>query len=346
MTENNMIDVIDSLDAILTHDFADVSPSQRAFNEATAHQAQLTKPEGSLGQLEDVAVFMASWHGKALPADFDAQALIFAGNHGICNQGVSAFPQSVTTQMVENFERGGAAINQLCKQNNAKLNVIPVDLAIPTQDFSIKPAMSADECLAAINIGVRSVDTSMGLIIVGEMGIGNTTSASALCHGLFGQTADNWTGRGTGLDDAALTHKTKIVSSSVGLHRPQCQTPLDWLCAVGGRELAAIVGAIVAARMASIPVLLDGFICSSAAAVLHAINPSLLDHALLGHVSAEPGHKHLIAILDKEPILSLNMRLGEGSGAAVALGVIRSAMACHNGMATFADAMVDTKSDG
>ncbi len=336
---------LSSLDALLKPASHYPAASRSAMEEARTHQDQLTKPQGSLGRLEDIAVFMSAWRGDPLLATFNAQTLIFAGNHGVCAQGVSVFPQSVTEQMVENFRRGGAAINQLCRQNGAELNVIPIALNSPTADFSTTVAMSPDECLEAINIGIEAVPQESDIILLGEMGIGNTTSASALCHGLFGETADTWVGRGTGLDDDALSHKQMIVDKAVSLHQATCQTPVDWLCAVGGRELAAIVGATLAARHASIPVLLDGFICTAAASVLHAIDPVLLDHTLLGHVSVEPGHQRLADVIGNDPILSLDMRLGEGSGAAVALGVIRSAMACHTGMATFADAMVDTKID-
>lgn len=316
-----------------------------AQKTAATQQNQLTKPEGSLGYLEDLAIFMCGWRGTALSAGFPAHTLVFAGNHGICAQGVSAYPQSVTAQMVGNFERGGAAINQLCRQNGSELVVVPIELDRPTADFSLGVAMSEQECLDAINIGAVAVPVDTNMLLLGEMGIGNTTAAAALCMGLFGADANTWVGRGTGLDDAALSYKKEVVSRAVSRHTATCQTPIAWLSAVGGREMAAIVGAIVAARTASIPVLLDGFICTAAASVLHAIDPRLLDHTILGHVSAEPGHRYLADLIGKEPILSLNMRLGEGSGAAVALGIIRSAMACHSGMATFADAMVDTKID-
>ncbi len=316
-----------------------------AQKTAAARQNQLTKPEGSLGYLEDLAIFMCSWRGAALTDDFPAHTLVFAGNHGICAQGISAYPQSVTTQMVDNFKRGGAAINQLCRQNGSGLSVVPIELDRPTADFSMGKAMSEKECLDAVNVGVSAVPVDADILLLGEMGIGNTTAAAALCMGLFGAEANTWVGRGTGLDDAALNHKKEVVSGAVSGHATTCQTPMDWLSAVGGREMAAIVGAIVAARIVSVPVLLDGFICTAAASVLHAIDPRLLDHTILGHVSAEPGHRHLADLIGKEPVLSLNMRLGEGSGAAAALGIIRSAMACHSGMATFADAMVDTKID-
>lgn len=318
---------------------------QAAQSAAKARQGQLTKPAGSLGRLEDMAVFMCGWRGESLAANFVAHTLIFAGNHGICEQGVSAYPQSVTKQMVDNFKQGGAAINQLCQQNGADLTIIPIELDCPTADFSEAAAMNETECLDAVNIGITAVTAETDILLLGEMGIGNTTSAAALSMGLFGLDAETWVGRGTGLDDIALNHKKAVVDEAVSLHAATCKTPVDWLCAVGGRELAAIVGAIVAARIASIPVLLDGFICTAAASVLYAIDPRLLDHAILGHVSAEAGHRHLARIIEKEPILSLNMRLGEGSGAAVSLGIIRSALACHSGMATFADAKVDTKTN-
>lgn len=317
----------------------------RASNAARAaardRQAQLTKPPGSLGTLEELAIFMAGWQDTETPKADHAQTLVFAGNHGICDQGVNPFPQAVTAQMVANFEAGGAAINQLCAANGAKLTVIPLDLDRPTQDFTQNPAMTEAETLAAMNQGAAAVDPDADILLLGEMGIGNSTIAAALSTALFGGDAALWVGAGTGSDDDGMALKARVITDGVRLHTDL--DPMQTLAALGGREQAAIAGATLAARAARIPVLLDGYICTAAAAPLFATDPTFLDHCLIGHASAEPGHRRLTEALNKKPVLDFAMRLGEGSGAALALGIIKSALACHNGMATFAEAGV---SDG
>ena len=312
-----------------------------AAEAARARQMELTKPPGSLGRLEDLALFLAGWQGRARPEIGKAQALVFAGNHGVCAQAVNPFPQEVTAQMVANFEHGGAAINQLCALNGAALSVVALDLDRPTEDVTQAPAMTEAETLDAMRRGAAAVDRSADVLILGEMGIGNSTIAAALAHAVFGGAARDWVGRGTGSDTPAIAHKAEVVARAVALHARA--TGLQILAALGGREQAAICGAVIAARRARIPVLLDGFICTAAVAPLHAARPGLLDHCLIGHASAEPGHRGMTEAMGKRPILDLGMALGEGSGAALALGVLRGALACHNGMATFAEAGV---SDG
>ena len=314
------------------------APDEAAADAARDRQGQLTKPPGSLGRLEDLAVFMAGWQGVQKPRIEKAQALVFAGNHGICAQGVNPFPQEVTAQMVLNFEAGGAAINQLCQVAGAELSVIALDLDRSTADFTQAPAMTEAECLDAMRRGAEAVDGSADVLILGEMGIGNSTIAAALANAAFGQDAAVWVGAGTGSDPQGIARKAEVVAKGVSLHG--AARGLAQLAALGGREQAAICGAVLAARLARIPVLLDGFICTAAVAPLHASDPAFLDHCLVGHASREPGHAHLCAGIGKEPILSLDMALGEGSGAALALGVLRAAVACHNGMATFAEAGV------
>jgi len=309
-----------------------------AAQAARTRQDMLTKPPGSLGLLEDLAVFMAGWRGTPRPSIDRAQALVFAGNHGICAQGVNPFPQVVTAQMVQNFRAGGAAINQLCAANGAELSVIPLDLDKPTRDFTAEPAMSAGECLDALNRGAEAVDAEADILVLGEMGIGNSTVAAALACALFGGRAEDWVGPGAGADDAGVARKVAAIEAGLAQH-PE-RDAMSVLCTFGGREQAAICGAVLAARARRIPVLLDGFICTAAAAVLHAVDERLLDHALIGHVSAEPGHRRLLQALGKRPVLDFDMRLGEGTGAALALGVVRAALACHNGMATFDEAGV------
>lgn len=308
--------------------------------DARARQAQLTKPAGSLGRLEEIALFMAGWQGTERPRAERVKAALFAGNHGVAARGVSAFPIEVTAQMVANFEAGGAAINALAGGCGAELSVIPLDLDLPTGDIAIEPAMSEAECLAALNAGAAQVPPDADLMFVGEMGIGNTTPAAALCAQAHGGDAVSWCGRGTGLDDAGIARKVSAVTAALALHGPHCTSPFETLRRLGGREIAAMAGAILAARMSRVPVLLDGFICCAAIAPLVAVSPDFTDHCLAAHCSAEAGHARLLDHFRLEPLLRLDMRLGEGSGAAVAVHLVRAALATHNKMATFAEAAV------
>lgn len=318
---------------------ASPTPNWAATEAARARDAVLTKPPGALGRLEEVAIWLAGWQGTARPAINAPQVVVFAGNHGVTARGVSAFPAEVTVQMVENFRSGGAAINQLARAAGATLSVVALDLDRPTVDFTQGPAMSEADCVAALAAGWEAVGEETDLLVTGEMGIGNTTAAAALSLALFGGRAEDWTGRGTGVDRAGLDRKTAVVAEGVALHAGLTD-PLAILAALGGREIAAMAGAIAAARARRVPVILDGFICTAAAAVLHLAVPGALDHCLAGHLSAEGAHGHLLAALDQRPLLDLGLRLGEGSGAALAISVVRAAVACHSGMATFAEAGV------
>lgn len=315
-------------------------PDLDAISAAADRQATLTKPAGSLGRLEEIAVFMAGWQGTAHPTIGSASAVVFAGNHGVAAQGVSAFPPEVTTQMVANFRAGGAAINQFAIAGGASLSVVALDLDQPTGDISCEAAMSAAECLAAINAGAAAVAPDTQLLIVGEMGIGNTTPAAALCQQAFGGSAADWCGHGSGVEEAGIARKVAAVESAIALHGRYCTSPFETLRRLGGREIAAMAGAILAARMQRVPVLLDGFICCAAIAPLVAAEQSFSAHCLAGHCSAEQAHARLLERFGLEPLLRLGMRLGEGSGAAVALPIVRAALAAHNGMATFAEAAV------
>ena len=311
-----------------------------AIDAASSREGNLTKPAGSLGRLEELSAWCAAWQGRH-PAALDrVLILVFAGNHGITAQGVSAFPPEVTDQMVANFASGGAAINQLAAVQGADLEVTPLDLDAPTADFTVAPAMREDECAAAFTAGFDAVGDDLDALIVGEMGIGNTTTAAALSCALFGGPAADWTGPGTGLDAAGIALKTRAVAAAMDLHSENLGDPVAALCCVGGRELAAMAGAVLAARHKRVPVILDGFVTTSAAAVLEKAAPGALDHCVAGHVSGEPGHRKLLEKLGKDPLLDLGMRLGEASGAAVALGIFRCALAAHNGMATFEEAAV------
>jgi len=319
-------------------------PNEAARAAAAARQASLTKPAGALGRLEELAIWLTAWQGVEKPHLEAAQALVFAGNHGVTARGVSAFPSDVTKQMVANFTAGGAAINQLCAAYDIDFRLIALDLDQPTADFCAAPAMREAEFLAAVASGMAAVDRHSDILILGEMGIGNTTAAAAICHGLFGGAARDWVGRGTGVDDAGLALKAAVLEEAQARHHDAASGPLDIARRVGGHELAAILGAVLAARRAGIPVILDGFVCTAAAAPLARQTAGALDHCLAGHCSAEAGHRRLLDALALPPLLDLDMRLGEGSGAAMALGALRGALAAHNGMATFEEAAVSEKS--
>ncbi|WP_172296580.1 nicotinate-nucleotide--dimethylbenzimidazole phosphoribosyltransferase [Pseudoruegeria sp. HB172150] len=319
-------------------DLPQADPQARA--DADARNAQLTKPAGSLGRLEELAIWYASWRGNPRPQVDSPQVLVFAGNHGIAARGVSAFPAEVTVQMVANFRAGGAAINQLANAFGARIDVHELSLDTPTADFTAAPAMSEAEFAEALSTGWNAVAPQSGLLVTGEMGIANTTAAAAVAAGLFGGAPADWVGRGTGVDDAGLALKAQVVAEGLALHAAALSDPLETLRCLGGREIAAMAGAILAARHHRIPVILDGFICCAAAAVLHKAAPGSLDHCVAGHRSAEAAHTRLLDAFGLEPLLSLNMRLGEGSGAALAIGILQGAVACHSGMATFAEAGV------
>ncbi|WP_174275385.1 nicotinate-nucleotide--dimethylbenzimidazole phosphoribosyltransferase [Sphingomonas bacterium] len=314
-------------------------PDEAARAAARDRQARLTKPAGSLGRLEDIAVFIAGWQGAARPKIVRGRAVVFAGNHGIVAHGVSAYPAAVTIEMVRNFTAGGAAINALAAAAGLDLAVVPLDLDRPTADFTKAPALSESECLAALSAGAEAVGDA-DLLVLGEMGIGNSTAAAALCARSFGGGAGDWVGQGTGVDSDGIARKIVVVEQGLVLHAGAPRTPFETLRRLGGRETAAIAGAVLAARLRRIPVVLDGFIGCAAIAPLAAACPTIVDHCLAGHRSAEPGHRRLLDRLGLVPLLDLGMRLGEGSGAAVAVGIIRAALAAHDGMATFAEAGV------
>ena len=310
---------------------------EAAADAARDRQDELTKPPGSLGRLEELAIFMAGWQGRAQPRIERAQALVFAGNHGVTAQGVNPYPVEVTAQMVANFENGGAAINQLCRLAGAELRVVALDLDRPTADFTHGMALEVPDLVASIQTGKDAVDPKADVIILGEMGIGNSTVAAALAAATFGGKAADWVGPGTGADEEIMANKLRAVEAGLKRHKGAA-TAASILGSYGGREQAAICGAVIRARELGIPVILDGFICTAAAGVLMVNDRNALDHCLIGHESAEPGHRRLLAAMGKEPVVTLDMRLGEGSGAAVALLILRAALECHNGMATFGEA--------
>ncbi len=316
---------------------------EAAATAALARQDTLTKPQGSLGRLEEIAAWLARWQGRAMPRLDRVQVVVFAGSHGVTAQGVSAFPAEVTHQMVANFSAGGAAINQLARAAGATLSVVPLEVERPTGDFTQEAAMDETDFLAAVTAGYEAVGDDVDLACFGEMGIGNTTTAAALAAALFGGEPSKWVGRGTGVDDAGLKRKAVAIEKGLALQGDALGDPLRVAAAFGGRELAAIMGATLAARHKRVPVLLDGFVCTAAAAPLQKLEPTGLAHALAGHVSAEAGHRRLLQAMRLSPLLDLGMRLGEGSGACLAVNVVRSALACHAGMASFAEAGVSEK---
>lgn len=318
-------------------------PDATAMNSAVEREAELTKPPGSLGRLEELAAWASAWQGRHPPRASRAIVAVFAGNHGVASRGVSAFPAEVTAQMVANFQAGGAAINQLCRSVGAGLKVFELALEMPTGDISIEDAMTEKDCASTVAYGMEAVAEGADLLAIGEMGIGNTTVAAALCQALFGGTAADWTGRGTGVDEAGLVLKRAVVEQAVaGMHARHGANadPLTILQAVGGREIAAMAGAILAARFQQVPVIIDGLVASAAAAVLFKLSPLALDHCLFAHRSAEQAHGRLLAAMGKQPLLDLGMRLGEASGAALALGIVKAAIETHAGMHTFAQAGV------
>lgn len=336
---------------------------------ALARQGQLTKPPGSLGQLELIAVQLAAMQGAEQPQLARVQICIFAADHGIADEGVSAFPQAVTGEMVKNFARGGAAISVLAKTLDAQLEVVNLGtvndpgewpavvravVAPSTANFAIEPAMTRSQLAAAVQAGrdsvLRAADTQ--LFIGGEMGIANTTSATALACVLLQESPQLLAGPGTGLDSHGVAHKAEVIGRALALHgllpspsggAIDGDGALEILRCVGGFEIAALTGAYVTAAQHGIPVLVDGFITTVAALLAVRINSGVRDWLLFGHTSAEPGHQRVLTELDARPLLQLGMRLGEGSGAAVAVPLLRLACALHNGMATFAEAAVSGK---
>ena len=316
-------------------------PDLEAGTQAAEREAQLTKPRGALGRLEELSGWLATWQGRHPPRVEHPRTAVFAANHGVAAQGVSAYPADVTAQMVQNFINGGAAVNQLCQTFDADLRVYEMALEEPTRDFTLEPAMTEDECARAMAYGMMSVEPGLDVLCLGEMGIANTTSAAALACALFGGEARDWVGAGTGVSGSVLETKIRVVSEGVAAHQG-AGDPLNLLAALGGHEFAAIAGAVLAARLARTPVVLDGFACTVAASALWMMDRKALDHCIVAHRSVEPGHTKLLAMIGKEPLFDLGMRLGEGSGATLALGVLKAAAACHAGMATFADAGVST----
>ncbi len=317
--------------------------SETCVEDARARENQLTKPAGSLGRLEEIVLHMAAWQGRSRPVVQRPVVAIFVANHGVTAQGVSAYPAAVTRAMLENFAAGGAAINQICAAYDLGLKVFELALDHPTPDITQEPAFDEAACAATFAFGMEAIAGGSDLLCLGEMGIGNTTVAAAIYHALYGGEAEDWVGRGTGVDDAGLARKADAVRRAVALNKGHLNDPLEVMRRLGGREIVAMAGAIMAARMERVPVILDGYVVTAAAALLHALDPHAIDHCLAGHLSVEGAHGEVLARLGKKPLLDLGMRLGEGSGAALAAGVVKAAIACHSDMATFEQAQVPGK---
>lgn len=335
--------------------------SESARQAATTRQANLTKPAGSLGELEHIAEQFSAWQDTEKPELANIMIRVFAGDHGVCAQNVSAFPQEVTTQMVMNFLQGGAAISVLSDAAKADFaavsmglanplpitshpNLIQHDIAGGTADFSQTAAMTAEQMQAALAAGKDVIQAQLKssdkiqLFIGGEMGIGNTTSASAIYSALMDITPLQASGPGTGVDEKGVALKASIIEKALTLHQPKSTE--ETLQTLGGFEIAALVGAYIHAAQQGIPSLIDGFICTAAALVATRLNPSCRDWFLFAHQSAEPAHELALKELKANPILNIGMRLGEGSGSAVALPLLQTALLLHNKMATFEEAAV------
>ncbi|MBZ8134152.1 nicotinate-nucleotide--dimethylbenzimidazole phosphoribosyltransferase [Afifella sp. IM 167] len=317
-------------------------PDAAAIAAARDRQAQLTKPTGSLGRLEEIAIFLAGWQGSEKPVVARPLVAVFAGNHGVAARGVSPFPAAVTKQMVANFQAGGAAINQLCQSLEVGLKVYELALDVPTGDIAVEDALTERDCAGTIAYGMEAIEGGIDLLCLGEMGIANTTVASALYCALFGGDPAEWVGRGAGAEGPGLERKVEAVRLAVERVAGE-KDALTILQKIGGREFAAMVGAILAARLNRVPVLVDGFVTTAAAAVAYKIRPEALDHCLFAHCSAEKAHRHAVEAMGGAPLLDLGMRLGEGTGAALAASLIRTAAYCHSNMATFAEAGVSEK---
>lgn len=292
---------------------------------------RMAKPAGSLGRLEEIAAWLAGWTGRP-PAVTRPLVAIFAGNHGVAARNVSPRPVSATQGAVEMCAAGGAAVNQLCIAGDLGLKVFDLALHLPTADFVEDAAIDERGCAATMAFGMEAIAGGIDIIAIGDLGVGNSTVAAAMLAALHGGTGAEWVGPGSGADAAMMARKAAAVDAALAFHGRNLKDPFEVLRRVGGREFAAIAGAILAARMQKVAVVLDGFAATAAAAVLHAVNPAALDHCLAGHVSAEPGHGRALQRMGMKPVLDLGLAHGEGTGAALALGVVKAAALVHSGM--------------
>ncbi|QPC93023.1 nicotinate-nucleotide--dimethylbenzimidazole phosphoribosyltransferase [Mesorhizobium sp. INR15] len=304
-----------------------------AENRVRTLFAKADKPVGSLGLIEDIAAWLAGWSGRAPPAVTRPLVAVFAGNHGVTRHGISPRPVAATANAVEQCAAGGAAINQVCIANDLGLKVFDLALHIPTADITEDAALDERGCAATMAFGMEAIAGGTDLLCLGDLGVGNSTVAAALLAALFGGEGADWVGAGSGADAAMRARKAEVVDAALAFHGAHLSDPLEALRRVGGREFAAIAGAILAARMQKIPVLLDGLVATAAAAALHCVNPAVLDHCLLASISSEPAHTKAAERLGLRPVLDLGVSHGEGVGAALAAGLVKAAALTSSGMA-------------
>ncbi len=313
-------------------------PSDACVAEVRARNGELAKPAGALGRIEDIAEWLAAWQARSQPRIDRPTVVVFAANHGVLAQGVAEAPATLTRQMLETFAAGGGAINQVCASFGLGFKVFDLALDIPTADFTQSAALDEKSAAATIAFGMEAISGGVDLLCLGDLGVGNGTIAAAICAALHGGKASDWIMRDPGEDDARHARKISAIDQALQLHRAHFGDPLEIMRRLGGREICAIAGAIVAARMERVPVILDGYVVTAAAALIHAMDKSALDHCLAGHVAAGAAHRALLEKLGKKPLLDLGIAIGEGVGAAMAAGVVKAALACHADMATRAQA--------
>ena len=313
-------------------------PDEAAIAAVRQRASQTLRPTGALARLDGIAAWLAGWQRTERPHAERPVAIVFVADHGVAREGVSAYPPSITVEMLEALRRGVATAAAMAAALGARLDVVDVGAGRPTGNIRREPALTPDRLADCIAAGRRAVaaatETGADVLVLGEMGIGNTTAAAAVCATLFGGPAEDWTGRGTGIDDATLHHKVEVVDAARRRVAPDAG-PFEILRQVGGAELVAIAGATIEARMRSLPIVLDGFVVTAAVAPLAVANPHALDHLIAGHRSGEAGHGLLLDKLGMEPLLDLGLRLGEGSGALAAVPLLRLAAAGVNDVATF-----------
>ena len=350
---------------ILSRTIANIRPlDTTSMAKARERQDMLTKPTGSLGRLEQLSIQIAGIQGKPVPQIQQKAVIVMAADHGVVARGTSAYPQEVTAQMVSNFLHGGAGINVIGRQVGARVIIVDMGIAVKleaaprlisrriaagTQDMSKGPAMTVAQAKRALETGIEIVtaEVKKGLDIVatGDMGIGNTTASSAICAIMIGKTVTEVTGRGTGLDDKQLQHKIRIINEAIAFNKPDSSQPLEVLAKVGGFEIGGLSGVILGAAAHRVPVIIDGFISGAAALIAAGLCPQSKDYMIAGHCSVEPGHKLLLQYLSLRPLLDLDMRLGEGTGAALAMSLAETSVRILNEMATFAEAGVTDKGE-
>jgi len=353
------------LSDVLSQTIANIRPlSETAMAKAKERQDILTKPTGSLGRLEELSIQIAGIQEKPMPQITQKAVIVIAADHGVAVQGISAYPQEVTSQMVLNFLHGGAGINVISRQVGARVIIVDMGvsgrlgsntglvsrkIAAGTQDMSKGPAMTLAQAKKTLEVGIEIVTAEfqkgLDIVATGDMGIGNTTASSAICAVMIGKTVAEVTGRSTGLDDRQLQHKIAIINKAVAVNRPDASKPMEVLAKVGGFEIGGLAGVILGAASHRVPIVIDGFISGAAALVAAGLCPRVKDYLIAGHCSVEPGHKLLLKYLGLRPLLDLEMRLGEGTGAALGISIAETSVRILAEMATFSEAGVSDKGE-